>query len=163
MLGLLVNQVTQGLDVLIPTLNRTSFAIILVLILRYFPLAYLILWYAKEQDESQLYDAAHLVTCQRWDLAKWVYWPLNKGYIMVTGFIIFFLSFGELGASLMVVAPGKSTTTITLYNYLHYGDMVLIGGLVASLMIVMILTGIGGYLWLKKREKRGGSFFMDLF
>lgn len=49
-------------------------------------------------------------------------YPLLLGPFVTYGFLIgAILSIGELGATLMTIAPGRSTATIRLYNALHYG------------------------------------------
>ncbi|MCW5942259.1 MAG: hypothetical protein KIS66_08500 [Fimbriimonadaceae bacterium] len=49
-------------------------------------------------------------------------YPFLLGPFVTCGFLIAaILSVGELGATLMTIAPGRSTATIRLYNALHYG------------------------------------------
>lgn len=41
---------------------------------------------------------------------------------IVVGFwLVFFLTFAEEGIPLILMAPGKETVTVKIYNYLHYG------------------------------------------
>ena len=61
-----------------------------------------------------------------------------------TAFIVaFVLALGELGVTLLVIPPGKSTLPISLYNYLHYGaepEVALLSLLLLGLQIVIILS-----------------------
>jgi iron(III) transport system permease protein len=49
---------------------------------------------------------------------------------------------GELGATLMVIPPGKATLTMRIYNYLHYGASDTVAGLCLVLALGVLLAGV---------------------
>jgi len=67
-------------------------------------------------------------------------------------FIIFALSMGELGATLIVAPPGQATLTMKIYNYLHYGSSDTIAGLCLAVMITTLVSGIIGMWFLARRK-----------
>ena len=56
--------------------------------------------------------------------------------------VVFALTLGELGATLLVIPPGQSTLTLRLYNYLHYGASEEVAGL--SLLLTVLLVAAFG-------------------
>lgn len=58
--------------------------------------------------------------------------------------IVFALSLGEFGVSLLVMPPGFQTITIKIYNYLHYGasDVVAVLCLFMLLMVILVIIGL---------------------
>jgi len=63
---------------------------------------------------------------------------------LTTGFfIVFILSFGELGTTLLVIPPGRETIPIKAYNLMHYGADQLVAVLCVSLVaIVLAFSGL---------------------
>lgn len=61
--------------------------------------------------------------------------------------IVFALSMGEFGVSLLIMPPGYQTLTIKIYNYLHYGasDVVAILCLFMVLLMVLVTMAIFGF------------------
>ncbi|SHL09600.1 iron(III) transport system permease protein [Desulfatibacillum alkenivorans DSM 16219] len=76
---------------------------------------------------------------------------------LIAGFAVgFILSLSNLGTSLLVVAPGRSTLPITIYNYLHYGadetvcalSLFLLALTAASLaLLLLIYKYLSGRAW----------------
>ena len=67
-------------------------------------------------------------------------WPgLGAGMCLV-----FALTLGELGATLLVAPPGQSTLVLRIYNYLHYGASEGVAGLsLALLLATLAAAGLG--------------------
>lgn len=60
--------------------------------------------------------------------------PLTRPGLTVGWNLMFILSMGELGASLLVMPPGQETLSIRIYTLMHYGA----GNLVAGLCLILI-------------------------
>lgn len=52
--------------------------------------------------------------------------------------IVFALSIGEFGVTLLVTPPGYQTLTIKIYNYLHYGASEIVAVLCLFMLVVMM-------------------------
>jgi len=62
--------------------------------------------------------------------------PLLAPTIGVTWLVVFVLSLGELGASLLITPPGEATLPMRIYNLLHYGAT----DTVSALSLIVLLT-----------------------
>jgi len=63
--------------------------------------------------------------------------------------IVFALSMGEFGVTLLVTPPGYQTLTIKIYNYLHYGASEIVAVLCLFMLVVMLLILLLLFLLLK--------------
>ena len=64
--------------------------------------------------------------------------PLTKPGLLAGWIITFIFSMGELGATLLVVPPGKTTLSVRIYTVMHYGA----GNLTACLCLILIIITI---------------------
>ena len=64
--------------------------------------------------------------------------------------VVFVLSLGEIGATLLVIPPGLGTVALRLYNLLHYGAPASTAGLALSLLGIIL---VAGGLWAIYRER----------
>ena len=55
--------------------------------------------------------------------------------------VVFVLSLGEIGATLLVIPPGLGTVALRLYNLLHYGAPASTAGLALGLLGIILVTG----------------------
>jgi len=108
---------------------------------RFMPLATLVLLAQLRRTDSLLFDAARVFQPSAWRRAFQVSVPLLAPGLLSAAGITFAFSLGELGATLMVIPPGKSTLTMRIYNYLHYGASDAVMGLSALLTFSVILAG----------------------
>jgi iron(III) transport system permease protein len=115
---------------------------ILAAIARFAPLAVLILFTQMRRTDPALLDAARIL--QKNDLHSWlrVRLPLLIPGLLGTAGIIFVLSAGELGATLLVVPPGGATLTMRIYSFLHYGASDTVAGLGLVMTLVALLFGV---------------------
>lgn len=60
--------------------------------------------------------------------------------------IVFALSIGEFGVSLLVTPPGYQMLTIKIYNYLHYGASEIVAVLCLFILIMMLLLSFALFL-----------------
>ncbi|WP_027185338.1 ABC transporter permease [Desulfovibrio inopinatus] len=109
---------------------------------RYAPLATLIFLAHDEQAATKLLQAARVFQRDGWQTLWRIRLPLALPLMLAAGGLVFALSLGELGATLLVAPPGKATLTMRIYNYLHYGSSETVSGL--SLLIATI-SGFMGF------------------
>lgn len=111
---------------------------------RFAPLGVVILVAQLRRTDTLLYDAALVFQPARWRRVVQIVAPLlAPGLLAGVGFV-FALSSGELGATLMVIPPGRATLTMRIYNYLHYGASDSVAGLCLVLGGgALVAAGIG--------------------
>jgi len=83
-----------------------------------------------------LTEAASLPNVGWWRRFLWVRLPMFTPAIAVTLLVVFVLSLGELGASLLISPPGQATLPMRIYNLLHYGAT----DVVSALSLIMVLV-----------------------
>ena len=127
-----------------PTLQRDPLLAlmpVLVNMARFMPLAVLILLAQLRRTNSLLFDAAQVFQPSAWRRSFQVGAPLLAPGLLAAAGIVFALSLGELGATLMVIPPGRSTLTMRIYNYLHYGASDAVMGMSLVLVVSVLLAG----------------------
>ena len=76
---------------------------------------------------------------------------------MVGFALAFFMTFAEEGIPLILMAPGKETITVKIYNYLHYGASEYVSAFSVVILVfilsveVLILLAIR---WNRRARKR---------
>jgi iron(III) transport system permease protein len=110
---------------------------------RTLPLAVFVCVLQLRRADPALYAAARLhdVGWRRRILK--VRLPLLAPGLLTAAILVFVLSLGELGASLLVVPAGMATVSLRLYNLLHYGAGEPVAGLA---LLVLLLVAAGGGL-----------------
>jgi iron(III) transport system permease protein len=95
---------------------------------RFAPLAAVLIAAQLLRRDPRLLDAARLH--QAGALQGWwrVVLPLTAPGLLAAAGLVYALSLGELGATLMVLPPGRSTLTARTFNYLHYGASEAVAG-----------------------------------
>ena len=78
--------------------------------------------------------------------------PRLAPVISISAVLSFVLCLGDLGATLLVVPPGVTTITITIYNYLHYGASAKVAALCLLIMIIVMAVVLGAILQLQRRK-----------
>ncbi|HAE41535.1 MAG TPA: hypothetical protein DCG34_01275, partial [Clostridiales bacterium] len=78
-----------------------------------------------------------------------IYLPMVLPGIIAAFLIVFILTTGELGATLLVTPPGRSTLTMRIYNYMHYGSSQMIAGLCLTMLVLSLSTGLIAYRLLR--------------
>ena len=61
--------------------------------------------------------------------------------------LVFTLSLGELGATLLVAPAGKGTLTMKIYNFLHYGATEAVSSLCLTMLFLILATLVIGLAW----------------
>lgn len=138
----------QTYTVLIPQLYGTMWMPVIAAVTRFVPLAAIIVYAQKKKMDDLLFDAANLFALSTKDALLRIKLPLQRYGIAASALMIFALSLGELGGTLLVIPPGRETLTIRIFNYLHYGGTEEVAGLCLALVaIMMTLTGLAGWIY----------------
>jgi iron(III) transport system permease protein len=111
----------------------------LALFSRFVPIAAFVILAQLRRIEPLLLDAARIFQVHA--IKTWIRinLPMYVPGFIAAGCIIFAMSAGELGATLIVAPPGYSTLTMRIYSYLHYGASESVAGL-CFMMVLMALT-----------------------
>ncbi len=122
---------------------------ILACILRFMPLAVMVLAvYIKRINPLGL-EAADIFQKNEVHGFLRVFLPsIIPGLLAALG-LVFALSAGELGATLLVAPAGKTTLTMKIYNYLHYGATDTVAGLCAALIVITFIMVVL-IVWMNK-------------
>lgn len=117
---------------LMPTLAST---------IRFLPLSGMVLISQLKRIDPSLLEIAELL--QSSNIRNWIFvkLPLVLPGLLVGFMLVLIFSLSELGATLMVVPPGKSTLTLKIYNYLHYGASETVAGLSLFVSFMILLIG----------------------
>lgn len=112
----------------------SSWLTVMAGIIRFLPFAALIMLAVIKRIDPQLVEASRIQQKNIFHgLVKVLLPMLSKG-IAAAICLVFVLVTGELGAALIVTPPGRSTITMKIYNYLHYGA----SDTVAALCLIML-------------------------
>jgi iron(III) transport system permease protein len=123
---------TSAVTAMMPALVGTT---------RFTPLATLVLLAQLRRTDALLFDAAKVFQSGWFRRQFQVSMPLLAPGFLVGAGVIFALSMGELGATLMVIPPGHATLTLRIYNYLHYGASDTVAGLCLALAAGVLIAG----------------------
>ncbi len=128
----------------------SSFIIILGYVARFIPYAVIVILSGLAQTSYHFEEAAVLAGSSFFNLIKKIVIPLVKQNFFAVLFIVFILSFGELGTTLLIIPPGRETIPIKIYNLMHYGADQLVAAL-CLIIIAIILVMSGIFLYATKR------------
>jgi len=103
------------------------------------------------QINPRLEEVAFIVTGRWLRIMRRVIVPLLRPCLMAGFFIMFILSFRELGTTLLVIPPGRETIPIKIYNLMHYGAEHLVSAL-CLMLILIIFVSSGMFLILNRRK-----------
>jgi len=123
-------------------------------IVRFLPVAIIIISAQLHMIDPVLLDAARFLGDRGSGSYLKVTLPLIAPGIGIAAVFLFALTLGELGATLLVAAPGYQTLTMKIYNYLHYGSFSAVAGLSALMAglttILTLLTVYGIGMWIQR-------------
>lgn len=66
--------------------------------------------------------------------------PMCFPGLLAGGLLIFLLSLGDVGVTLMLAPPGMEPFSIKVYNYLHYGASEMVSGFCLLMVLICTLT-----------------------
>jgi iron(III) transport system permease protein len=139
----------------VDSIYGSSLIIILGYVARFIPFSVIICSSGLAQLSHHLEETAVLAGSSFYNLQKKIVVPLLNHNLFTVLFIIFILSLGELGTTLLVIPPGRETISIKIYNLMHYGADQLVAAL--CLILVGIILGISG-IFLVWYRKMGGEY-----
>jgi iron(III) transport system permease protein len=113
---------------------------VLAVIARFAPVAVLVGYAQLRRVDPSLLEAGKIFQPNRLKYAVWIKVPLVTPGLVAAGLSMLALSAGELGATLMVIPPGRQTLSIRVYNFMHYGSSTT----VASLCLIMVMITLAG-------------------
>jgi iron(III) transport system permease protein len=122
---------------------------VLAALARFTPFAALALLAQLRRVDPLLWDAAHVFQSSGARIPRGgalrtllrVQLPLALPGLLTGMCLVFALTLGELGATLLVAPPGQSTLTLRIYNYLHYGASDSVAGLCLALAAATLAAG----------------------
>jgi iron(III) transport system permease protein len=115
---------------------------VLASLARFTPFAAIIVMSQLRRIDPLLIDAARVLGGG--GLRPWlrVRLPLLLPGLLAAACVAFALTLGELGATLLVAAPGDQTLTMRIYNYLHFGASDAVAGLCLAMALAAIAAGL---------------------
>jgi len=130
---------------------------VLAALARFAPMAALVLLAQNQQVDTLLLDAARVFQARDGQTAWRVRLPLLSPGLLASASLIFALTLGELGATLIVVPPGQPTLTLRIYNYLHYGASDVVAGLCLAILLLTLAGGAFSVYFMAAWSRRVGS------
>jgi iron(III) transport system permease protein len=123
-------------------------------IVRFLPVAVIIISAQVHMIDPVLLDAARFLGDLGSASYRRVVAPMIAPGLFIAAVFLFALTLGELGATLLVAAPGHQTLTMKIYNYLHYGSFSAVAGLSVLMALITtiatLLTLYGISIWIKR-------------
>ena len=129
----------------------SSWIIIFGYVARFIPFGAITLTSGLKQVNPRLEEAAFLSTPSWRRVMQCIVIPLLRHSLMTGFFIVFILSFGELGTTLLVIPPGMETIPIKIYNLMHYGAEQMVAAL-CLILVAIVLAFSGLFLVFHKRS-----------
>jgi iron(III) transport system permease protein len=127
-----------------------SLIIIFGHIVRFIPFGVMIIMSGLRNINTNVEEAALLITPRKFTIMLNILLPLLRPSLFVGFFIIFLLSFSELGTTLLIMPPGHETIPVKIYNLIHYGAYELVNAL-CLILIFMIIVISGLFLFLYQK------------
>ncbi len=118
--------------------------IVMAYLIRFIPYHVLILASALRMLPPEVEEAAACDGASRFQVLRHVMVPLFLKPAVFGAGVVFILSLGEVGASILVVPPGTTTIAIRFYTLLHYGVYAEAAsvGLILALIISVLSLGL---------------------
>jgi iron(III) transport system permease protein len=131
----------------------TAWMPVLAALARFAPLATLVLLAQSQRLDPLLWDAARIFQARDRQTTWHVRLPLLLPGLLAGASLVFALTLGELGATLIVAPPGQSTLTLRIYNYLHYGASDVVAELCLAMLLFTLAAGGLGVLSLAAQSR----------
>jgi iron(III) transport system permease protein len=120
---------------------------------RFGPLAWIIIAAHHSRQDASLVEAARFYQVSSWQIWTRIRLRLLMPGIIAAGMTVFLLAIGELGATLLVLPPGRNTLSIKIYNLLHYGASDSVAGLCLFIVLIGWIAGLATIALMVKRRK----------
>jgi iron(III) transport system permease protein len=128
----------------------SSWIIIFGYVSRFIPFGAITVTSGLKQLNPNLEEAACLGSPHWTRVIRRIVIPLLRPSLITGFFIVFILSFGELGTTLLVIPPGMETIPIKVYNLMHYGAEQMVAAL-CLLLVAIVVAFSGLFLIFHKR------------
>ncbi len=122
----------------LPPVYGSRWMPVLAALARFAPVAGIAILAQRRRVDPSLIDAARIYQRGATQTLLRVRIPLLAPGLLAAAGVVFVLTTGELGATLLVAPPGRTTLTMRIYNYLHYGA----SGTVAALGLLMSIGAL---------------------
>ncbi|MFN8421849.1 MAG: ABC transporter permease subunit [Anaerolineae bacterium] len=122
-------------------LHGTSVMPVLAAVARFAPLIALLLFAQRSRLDPALLDAGRVFQAGPWHGFRRVVVPLMLPGLVAAAAVGFVPALGELGATLIVAPPGRSTLTMRIYTYLHFGASDSVAVLCLVLLVAALAAG----------------------
>ncbi|HBH12470.1 MAG: ABC transporter, permease protein [Clostridiales bacterium 38_11] len=123
---------------------------VLANMIRFAPLAFITMSVQLKRMDQSLLDSVSVFQKNQMHGFINVYFPMVLPGITAAFMVVFILTTGELGATLLVSPPGRSTLTMRIYNYMHYGSSQMIAGLCLTMLALSLSAGLIVYRLFRK-------------
>jgi iron(III) transport system permease protein len=131
----------------------SSLIIILGYVAHFIPFTTRVTSSALKQVNPRLEEMAFLVTANWFKVIGKIVLPLMVPGLLAAFFIGFILSVGDLGTTLLIMPPGKTTLPVKIYNLMHYGAEQMVAALCLVLIGIILVFSGTFYLAYKKVTK----------
>lgn len=136
-----IGLITAGNIPVLSALYPALFMPAIVAVVRFAPLAAIVLFVQLRFIDPMLFDAAAVFGRNQRDVLTRIHLPLAAPGLVVSAGILAALTLAELGSTLIVAPPGHATLTMRIYNYLHYGAAADVAGLCLLITLLTLCTG----------------------
>jgi iron(III) transport system permease protein len=118
----------------------TILIVILSNFARFSPIAYKAVTAPLTSMDRKIKELTEITTSSYLLKMRKVFFPLSRTGLLFGFLIAFLLSFRELGATLLILPPGKETIPIRIFSLIHYGDY-------ENVAVLCLLTVITGFVF----------------
>jgi iron(III) transport system permease protein len=115
---------------------------VLAALARFTSLAAIIVLAQMRRIDPTLIDAARILQSSSRQTWLQVRLPMLMPGLVAAASLTFALTLGEIGATLLVAPPGRSTITLRIYNFLHSGESEAVAGLCLMMAVIAALAGL---------------------
>ncbi len=114
------------------------------LAVRYMPFATLIQYGCYLRIDRARILAAGLLQNRRGRAFFRVKLPLMAPGLVVSSLVVFLLTLGDVGVSLILMSPGREPMSVKIYNYLHYGssETVTVFCLIQIIVCIVLMAAV---------------------
>lgn len=123
---------------------------------KYMPFAVLLFMARARRIPAEELELARVYARSEGEYVRRVLLPAYRPALWGAGALVFLLTLGEEGITLVLMPPGYETLAVKVYNYLHYGASELVSGfcLLTVLATAGMMLGTGMLIRGRKRRKR---------
>lgn len=126
-------------------LSQTVYFPALGCAIKYMPLAALIFMAREGRIPREELEMGRIFAVSRREYVIRVLFPAYRPAVLGAAVLVFLMTLGEEGITLVLMPPGYGTLAVKIYNYLHYGAGELVSGfcLVTVVLTAGMTAGLG--------------------